>query len=207
MTTSTTAASAHTDFTPLLIGKRFAIVPPQTENIDNSRLQIKMARGAFGSGDHETTRSCLEIMETLSFPEPPKILDLGSGTGVLSIAALKLFGGHAWCVDIEESAVASARLNCELNNIDTATHHCGTLATLTESGFDLVLANIYGDILLDVAEALVARAAPGATILLSGMLWEYNFDVRTSYHQLGCTLIKNRLMDEFSTVLLHKENS
>lgn len=204
MTHPSPAANAHTNFTPLLIGAGFAIVPPEHGGIDSNRLQIKMARGAFGSGDHETTRSCLEILETFSFPAPPKILDLGSGTGILSIAALKLFGGHAWCVDIEESAVASARHNCDLNRINSVTHHCGTLDTLAESDFDLILANIYGDILLDVAEDLINRAAAGAIILLSGILWQYNFDIRERYQSLGCTLIKNRLLEEFSTLLLRK---
>ncbi|MFO7813617.1 MAG: 50S ribosomal protein L11 methyltransferase [Pelovirga sp.] len=204
MTTSAPASGAHTDFSPLLIGENFTIVPPDTVPVDHDRLAIFMARGAFGSGDHETTRSCLEIMETLSFSRPPKIVDFGSGTGILAIAALKLFGGQAWCVDIAESAVASSRHNCELNQIDSVTHHCGTLDSVRESEFDLILANIYGDILLDVADDLAGRAAAGATILLSGILWEYNFDIRKRYQRLGCNLIKNRLMDEFSTVLLCK---
>lgn len=204
MTISVSPYNAHTDFRPLEIGECLTIIPPDTAAPDNNRLAIIMARGAFGSGDHETTRSCLEIMETLQQPSNPKILDLGSGTGILSIAALKLFGGHAWCVDVEKSAVVSAQQNCALNRTDNVTHHCGTLDTLSESGFDLILANIYGDILLEVAEDLVARALPGAIILLSGILWEYNFDVRTCYHKHGCNLLKNRLLDEFSTVLLHK---
>jgi len=204
MTISASPYNAHTDFEPLVIGEGFTIIPPEAAIPDNKRLPIIMARGAFGSGDHETTRSCLEVMETLSFPEPPKILDLGSGTGILAIAALKLFGGHAWCVDIEAAAVTSARHHCDLNRVDSVTHHCGTLDTLKKSGFDLILANIYGDILLDVAEDLVARAATGAVILLSGILWEYNFDIRERYQSLGCTLIKNHLLEEFSTVLLRK---
>ncbi len=204
MTTQTAAVDARNHFEPLLIGERFVVIPPESECICNYRLPIIMARGAFGSGDHETTRSCIETMETLSFSKSPKILDLGSGTGILSIAGLKLFGGAAWCVDIEESAVANAQYNCNLNQVRGVTHHCGTLNTLPESGFDLVLANIYGDILLDVAEDLVNQASDGATILLSGILWEYNFDVRKRYQQLGCTVIKNRLMEEFSTVLLCK---
>jgi ribosomal protein L11 methyltransferase len=75
---------------------------------------------------------------------------------------------------------------------------------LKEGNFELILANIYGDILLDVAEDLVNKTASGAHILLSGILWEYNFDVRKKYQKLGCMLIKNRLLDEFSTLLLQK---
>lgn len=192
------------NYQPLMIGNRFAIVPPTTENLLEDRISLIMARGAFGSGDHETTRSCLEILENLPLPFNPKILDLGSGTGILTIAALKLLGGTAWCLDIEKAAVACAKSNCELNQITTAQHHCGTLETFTETGFDLILANIYGDILLAVATDLVHRAKEGAMILLSGILWEYNFDIRRSYQQLGCELIRNRLLEEFSTVVLRK---
>lgn len=194
----------RTDYRPVLVGQRFAIVPPDTAAGDGGdRLPLLMARGAFGSGEHETTQSCLEILEDLTVTDHPRILDLGSGTGILTIAAMQLFpGGHAWCVDIEQTAVISAQHNCTLNQIQGITHHCGTLETLPETGFNLILANIYGDILLDVAEDLVQRATSGAIILLSGILWEYNFDIRTRYQQLGCKILKNRFMEEFSTVLL-----
>ncbi|MFO7765828.1 MAG: 50S ribosomal protein L11 methyltransferase [Pelovirga sp.] len=204
MTIHATAENPRSNFEPLLIGEHFVIVPPGSTEPRSDRHQIKMARGAFGSGEHETTRNCIEILATLALPQPPRILDLGSGTAILSIAALKLFGGRSWCVDIEEAAVASARHNCGLNHVESVCHHCGPLETLTESGFDLILANIYGDILLAVADDLVKRAVPGAVLLLSGILWEYNFDVRKRYQQLGCTVIKNHLLEDFSTVLLRK---
>lgn len=195
----------RTDYQPLVIGQGFTVIPPGSENPFEDRTALLMDRGAFGSGDHETTRSCIETLESLTFDREPKILDLGSGTGILSVAALKLFCGHAWCVDVEPEAVASARRNCSLNQIDAVTHHCGTLSTLEESAFDLILANIYGDILLDVAQDLVQRAAPQSWIILSGILWEYNFDIRKTYQRLGCTLIKNQLLNDFSTVVLRKQ--
>ena len=77
---------------------------------------------------------------------------------------------------------------------------------LVEEGeFNLILANIYGDILLDVAEELVNKAASGGQLLLSGILWEYNFDIRQKYQKLGCQLIKNLFLDQFSTILLQKD--
>ena len=87
---------------------------------------------------------------------------------------------------------------------DSITHVCGTLDQLEEREFSLILANIYGDILLDVADELVDKAASGAKFLLSGILWEYNFDVRQKYQKLGCTIVKNQLLEEFSTILLQK---
>jgi len=191
-------------YAPFAIGERFRLVPPGTA-ADNDRIDLVMARGAFGSGEHETTASCLELLETRPEVAGARLLDLGSGTGILAIAALKLGAAAALCVDIAPEAVHSARHNCGLNGIGSAiSHRCGTLAAVPETGFDLVLANIYGDILLDIAADLVDRARPGALLLLSGMLWEYNFDVRQRYQTLGCTLLKNRFLEEFSTLLLQK---
>lgn len=193
------------NYHPFDIGKRFTIAPPDILLPESDRIQLLMDRGAFGSGEHETTQSCLEILEILPAGENPKILDLGSGTAILTIATLLLNPGRAWCVDIDAVAVISGQRNCRLNGVDDdITHVCGTLEQLEENNFSLILANIYGDILLDVAEDLVAKAKPGALLLLSGILWEYNFDVRQKYQKLGCKLIKNRLLDEFSTILLQK---
>lgn len=193
------------DYQPFLVGRRFRIVPPEDAPPADERLNLVMERGAFGSGEHETTSSCLEILEQLELSGTERVLDLGSGTGILSIATLLLGVDKAWCVDIEAEAVASCQRNSRLNGVDERiTHLCGTLEKLPVDGFDLVLANIYGDILLAVADELVAKAAPGAKLLLSGILWEYNFDVRQKYQRLGCKLLKNRVLDEFSTVLLEK---
>ncbi|MDX2495191.1 MAG: 50S ribosomal protein L11 methyltransferase [Desulfuromusa sp.] len=194
------------NYLPFDIGQRFTIVPPDHVRATNDRLQLIMDRGAFGSGEHETTQSCLEILEALPSVENRKILDLGSGTAILTIAALLLSPGHAWCIDIEEKAIISGQRNCRHNNLDKEiTHVCGTLEKLKENSFSLVLANIYGDILLDVAEGLVNKTGSGGLLLLSGILWEYNFDVRQKYQKLGCRLIKNQLLDEFSTILLQKD--
>jgi len=194
------------NYRPFQIGKRFLIIPPDISVEATDRHPLIMERGAFGSGEHETTRSCLELLETLPSNNKRKILDLGSGTGILTIAALLLdSNSSAWCVDIDQTAVNSCQRNCKLNGFNLQIKHlCATLETLDEKGFDLILANIYGDILLDIAATLVEKAAPGAYILLSGILWEYNFDVKKTYQNLGCKLHKSRLLDEFCTLLLQK---
>jgi ribosomal protein L11 methyltransferase len=190
-------------YQPLLIGEHIRIVPPGTVVAAPGRLDIVMARGAFGSGEHETTASCLDLLATLPRMRNARVLDVGSGTGILAIAALLLGAGSACCVDICPQAVESARHNCELNSLDDRVNHlAGTLGDIDETSFDLILANIYGDILLDIAPAIVARARSGANILLSGILWEYNFDVRQAFERRGCRVLKNRLLEEFSTVLL-----
>lgn len=190
-------------YQPFNIGQQFRIVAPGTVPLAD-RIDIVMARGAFGSGEHETTANCIDIMETLDLAGLT-FLDLGSGTGILSLAALKLGAARGLCVDIEAAAVESAQLNCDLNGIGSEIkHRCGTLKLVTESGFDLLLANIYGDILLALCAELVAKVKPGGTLLLSGILWEYNYDVQNKFEQAGCKVVKNKLLEEFSTVLLTK---
>ena len=194
-------------YQPFLLGQRFRIAPAGWDLPADGRLNLRMERGAFGSGEHETTESCLEILEQLPFTGSERVLDLGSGTGVLSIAALLLGADSAWCIDIEAEAVQSCQKNCALNGVDHRVHHlCGTLETLHYGPFDLLLANIYGDILLAEAEQLTLRAAPQSRLLLSGILWEYNFDVRQAYQRLGWDVQMNRMLSEFSTLLLEKRS-
>lgn len=199
-------------FTAFPVGERLSIVPEQdittpelNPNTAQARLNLIMSAGAFGSGEHETSASCLEELEQLENLHGKKVLDLGSGTGILAIAALKLGAASALCVDIESSAVETCKYNCKLNQVEHQVQHCcGTIADIGAAAFDLIIANIYGDILIEVAAELVPYAKPGSTILLSGILYEYNFDVRQRYQRLGCTVLKNRMLDEFSTVLLHR---
>ena len=187
------------------IGSKLRITPPRQPTATEGRIDLVMQRGAFGSGEHETTVSCLEALESFAEISGTRILDLGSGTGILAIAALKLGAAHAVCVDIESKAVETAQVNVELNSLDDqVTHITGTLDAVTETGFDLILANIYGDILLELAESLSDKLKQGGTLLLSGILWEYNFDVRQAYGRQGCEVVRNRLLDEFSTILMRK---
>ena len=190
---------------PLLIGQRLTVLPPE-EKVPAGRTPLWMERGAFGSGEHETTRNCLEIIEQLELKKTDRVLDLGSGTGILSIAALLFGAGKAWCVDIEPDAIESCRRNSSLNRVNSQiVHCCGTLDALQETNFDIGLANIYGDILLLVADDLARRIRPGGKLLLSGILWEYNFDVRNRYQNLGYELLENRMHSEFSTILLQRK--
>ena len=192
-------------YQPFEIATAFRIIPPGEPASTDGRIDLIMQRGAFGSGEHETTVSCLECLAGMSGIKQARVLDLGSGTGILAIAALKLGAAHAVCVDIEAQAVETARLNCRLNDLDEqVTHITGTLDKVEESRFDVILANIYGDILLDLAPALAAKLKPGGTLLLSGILWEDNFAVRQAFAGRGCTVVRNRMLAEFSTLLVQK---
>lgn len=191
------------DFKPIEIGAHLVILPPDI-TAPAEKLILRLERGAFGSGEHETTRSCLELLLEQQI-HAAKVLDLGSGTGILALASLLCGAKHCWCVDIDPAAVASCQRNSQLNGMENRTnHHCGALTGLPQADFDFVFANIYGDILLDIAVDLAGRVRPGGRLLLSGILWEYNYDVRQRYQKLGFHLLKNHMLDEFSTILFEK---
>lgn len=192
-------------FRPFQVG-RFTIIPEGEELPAGSDLPIIMGKkGAFGSGEHETTAACLLQLESMRLPEDARVLDLGSGTGILAIAALRLGAGFAVAVDIEWPAALSCNENLRLNGLDgRGVTVCGELAALSGCRFDLVMANIYADILMPLADKLVELASPGGKILLSGIPLQDKYDVWRRYTSLGCVEADCRIGEEFVTYLLEK---
>lgn len=192
-------------FRPFQVG-RFTIIPEGDELPPGCDLPIILGeKGAFGSGEHETTAACLQQLESLSIPEHTRVLDLGSGTGILAIAALRLGAGFAVAVDIEWPAAVSCKENLCLNGMDgQGATVCGELASLSGCRFDLVMANIYADILMPLADSLIELASPGGKILLSGIPLQDKYDVWRRYTNLGCEEIDCRIGEEFVTYLLQK---
>ena len=140
-------------------------------------LEIEIdARQAFGTGTHETTRMiCSVLLSSLSplpsHPSPLRVLDCGTGTGILSICALKLGATEAVGYDIDEWSVDNARHNAVINLVDdrfTSLLGDATILNKVEGTFELVLANINRNILLSDMPAFRQKMAPGATLILSG---------------------------------------
>ena len=143
---------------------------PDNLSILNSKFLIEIdAKLAFGTGTHETTRMiCAELMK---LPSVARVLDCGTGTGILSICALKLGATEAVGYDIDEWSVDNARHNAVINRVDdrfTSLLGDATILNKVEGTFDLVLANINRNILLADMPAMRERMSPGATLILSG---------------------------------------
>ncbi len=189
---------------PLRIGERWYIDVPDAESPPPSDVvRLILPLGAFGSGEHETTASCLEEIERLAPFDGMEVLDIGCGTGVLALAALRLGADRAVGVDIDARAVATTRSAARLNQLsDRLVAVLGPLDATAPAHYDLVFANIYGDVLLDLAEAIVAASAPGAHILLSGVAWEYAFVVREEFLGLGCLVIRERWLEDYVTLTM-----
>lgn len=198
------SSNAVESFAPFPIGTRFVVVPPGVKP-PAGRIPLVAVRGAFGSGEHETTSSCIELLETLPGVQGAKVIDLGAGTGILAIAALALGAAHAVLIDNDVRAIESAARHGALNGVsDRVTLEHGELCSPRTERFDLALANIHGDILMQVAPLLVASVRPGGRFILSGIAWELNWAVRDTWHRLGCEVLRNRFLDDYTTILLER---
>jgi len=160
-------------FYPTRIGERLLIRPSFREVEPEPGvvvLTIDPGR-AFGSGIHETTRLVLRQVEA-RVRGGERVLDVGCGSGVLSVAALLLGAEHAVCVDVDSAAVEVSLENARLNGVDAKLEASTTDVADVDGSFPLVLANIQSHILIGMADALMARVAPGGTLVLSGILVE-----------------------------------
>jgi ribosomal protein L11 methyltransferase len=158
-----------------------------TEESD-ARLRVLIdPGGAFGMGDHPTTRGTLEIARRhTAAAEVSDILDLGCGSGILSIALLKDSTARAVAVDIARPAIEATLENATLNEVsERISVFLGDVRSV-DGTFDLVLANILAPVLLADAADIVARIAPGGSIILSGFTDTRRDDILGAYEALGC---------------------
>jgi ribosomal protein L11 methyltransferase len=181
------STSWKANFKPLRVGKRLLIVPSWEEVQPRSEdIVLHLDPGmAFGTGGHETTRLCLELLEQIMDGMPlmlsPAVLDLGTGSGILAMAAVQLGAGRVCAVDIDPQAVDVARENLAVNGLAEQVK-CSTtpLESMTEN-FDVILANILAEELVRLAPFLAERLAPGGSLVLSGILAEKEGLVRTGF--------------------------
>lgn len=173
-------------YKPILIGERLVIVPAWMDSPEPSRVAIKIDPGiAFGTGTHPTTQLCLELMEhyldqSEAVNRTSKIvIDIGCGSGILSIAALKLGAGTALGVDIDAASIQNARENAETNNIgEELILGVGSVQEILDEKFafkkaPLVVANILAPVIVRLFDAGLANLMEEhGVIILSGILHE-----------------------------------
>jgi ribosomal protein L11 methyltransferase len=182
---------------PLNIGTRLIIlnvggtsVSRRTGRKGSSCLVIP-AGGAFGTGEHVTTAMCLRMLEKITrlcSPESPwSLLDLGTGSGVLALAA-KCFGaGRVVAIDIDPTAISTARANARLNKIRNIDFQVTDVRKRRPKGeFDIILANLFSELLVKILPRLKANLARGGQVILSGVL-------RTQERELDRALQINKI--------------
>jgi len=179
------------------------------EKTDLIEIEIEAAQ-AFGTGHHETTTGCLEAIEkTFKNSNPKSILDIGTGTGVLAIAAAKLTKETIIASDIDAIAVEITKENATLNNVEKqiftieatgVSHH----EISKNAPYDLIIANILANPLQELAPEIEKISNTDATIILSGILETQAADVINTYQQHGFALKEHLIRAEWSTLILSK---
>ncbi len=159
-------------FRPLHIGKRIVVVPEWIEYAPApGEIIVKLdSNMAFGTGEHETTAMCLELLQEYLTPESVCI-DVGCGSGILGIAAIKLGAKEAYLTDIDYVAVESAKHNCDINEVTHAATvaHSNLLNDTSVQG-DIMLANITAEVLTGLAPSIPKNMKEGGILILSGII-------------------------------------
>ncbi|MDP2975478.1 MAG: 50S ribosomal protein L11 methyltransferase [Anaerolineales bacterium] len=205
-------------YEPIPIGKRLIIIPAWLESPDSTRIPIKIDPGmAFGTGTHPTTQLCLELLESFLDAQSSivnrqsSIMDVGCGTSILSIAALKLGAASALGVDIDEAAVKASRENAAANGVaENLNLGLGSVAEVLAGRFGvrqalLVLANILAPVIIRLFEAgLDELVAPDGALILSGILQEQVKSVVSAARSRGRKLVEKRQMGDWVAMRLER---
>ena len=170
----------QSQFDPIQISERLWITPSWHKGPAGNAVNLQLDPGlAFGTGSHPTTRLCLKWLDT-QLKGGESVLDYGCGSGILTIAALKLGAGSAVGVDIDEQAIRASNDNAVQNNVQA---HFYLPDGLPQGQFDVVVANILANPLRMLGEMLAARTKQGGRIVLSGLLAEQSEELGEIYSQ------------------------
>lgn len=178
------------DFQPLQMGERLWIVPSWHEPPEPDAVNLHLDPGlAFGTGTHPTTALCLAWLDALALTDAldgRAVLDVGTGSGILAIAALKLGAERAVGTDIDPQALQASRDNAERNAVATeAFQLCYPEQLDAGERFPVVIANILAGPLVELAPTLAGHLAPGGRLALSGILENQAEEVLAAYRAEG----------------------
>lgn len=175
-----------------------SVAPPWDIPTDDTQVIIILPSMGFGTGHHASTRLCLSLLQQLSM-NGLRACDVGTGSGVLAIAALRLGASDVIAVDYDIDAIVSARESAELNHVtsglDIRQADLERDGTVTGAPFDLVIANLTGGLLIRLVTQLVAMTTPGGALILSGITLAEGDDVAAAFVGAGCQVVERREED------------
>ncbi len=205
------------NYPPQNIGSRLAVIPCWlADSAEEGRLPVILDPGlTFGTGAHPSTQMVMEAMENLVVPGSV-CLDLGSGSGILSIAALRLGAKRAIGIDIDPKAEDIARQNAAYNGFASpeftamtgnVTEDAGLIAELRQQRYDLVLVNIVADVIIRLAPVLPRLLSESSTLICSGILDTRLTDVTAALEQSGLTVITVAAKEDWRCVTAKRRQS
>jgi ribosomal protein L11 methyltransferase len=206
-------ARTQAAFPPTRVGRRFLVrgthdAGPGAPRMPASLITLTLDAGlAFGSGEHGSTRGCLRALEFVARRRPRRVLDLGTGSGILAMAAAKLLHVPVLATDIEPWSVRVAGQNAAANGVARLVRPVladGWHAPVIGYGYDLVFANILARPLCRMARDLAVHLAPGGTAILAGLLdWQARW-VLAAHRRKGLVLERLIAEGEWRTLVLRR---
>ena len=192
-------------FKPFPVGKTF-MIKPLWETVDDPQgrriLEIDPA-SSFGTGSHDTTQLCMTALEDCVRPGD-KLLDMGTGSGILAIAAAMLGADVRTVVDIDENCLKTARENAEKNHVSIGRGLCGDalrdekLAADIGAGYDIIVANIVADVIIGMTPMFMDKLVPGGTLICSGILNERADEVCAALEQAGFVILSRENSEDWT---------
>jgi len=192
-------------FKPICVGKRFLVRPPwEKQHSDKLEIVIDPGQG-FGTGYHMSTAIALQLLEWVQYRTSLcSVLDVGTGSGILAIGALLLEATQVTAIDIDQDALKEVPKNLRLSGFDIS--HCDILnlgPDRLKRKFDLVLANIESQILLDMLDDLNRLTKKSGYLVLSGILYEHKSEFKKKL-PIGMDLVKEQQNEEWWGLALNK---
>jgi ribosomal protein L11 methyltransferase len=180
------------------------VIKPTFKNYTAKENEIVLTiapKMSFGTGEHQTTKLVLRLLEKFVKPGM-KVLDVGSGTGILAIAAVKLGAAKAVAVDFDEICLENCKENCILNNVNNSVEVVtGEIDDVKDKDFDLILANIQKNVLLEITQKIKAKLNQNGIVILSGLLESDKTAIEEKYHSLGFITEQVEQMEEWIAVV------
>lgn len=205
------ATSWHKFFKPLKLGDSFLISPSWENCSGDDRIVIEIDPGmAFGIGSHETTQLSLEMMEEYlkglkDDIDKVNILDIGTGTGILSIAAARMGFIHIVGIDIDQAAVNTARTNCRLNNVnDQVKIVKGDLAVDVVGKYTVIMANLLPDLIERLLPDIPPLLKDNGILILSGITGDKKDKIVSLLHNHGLQAVKEKFLNEWVGLAVRK---
>ncbi|MGN7394663.1 50S ribosomal protein L11 methyltransferase [Peribacillus frigoritolerans] len=191
-------------YNPVKISERFTIVPTWEDYtpVSSDELIIELDPGmAFGTGTHPTTVMCIQALERTVTPGD-LVVDVGTGSGVLSIAAALLDARRIQSLDLDEVAVQSAKQNVELNNVqDKVSVSQGNLLDGVNEQADIVVANILAEVIMRFTDDVAKVVKPGGFFIASGIIQTKKQDVKGAIIASGFTVEETILMEDWVAII------
>lgn len=207
-------AKNRSAFPPIRAGRYFVYGSHYQGRVPPGAVGIRLdASLAFGSGEHATTRGCLLALDRLGKQRGRRVrrvLDLGCGSGILSLAAAKTWTGRVLAADIDRDSVRLARENARDNGVGRRrllVRHSDGLRRLARGPYELVLANILAKPLRRFSRDLARAVGRGGTLVLSGLLAAQAGDIVAAYRAQGLALVRRWPIDGWQTLVLRRRAS